>query len=61
MCEVLDRAEARGEAHGMAIGELNGMVKCVRDLMDIGFTLEKALETFHLTGEMREKVIAALN
>ena len=47
MCEVLDRAEARGEARGQAIGEARGKA--------IGEAMGEA------RGEARGKAIGALN
>jgi len=51
MCEVLDRAEARGEARGQAIGEARG--KAIGEAM--GEARGKAI------GEARGKTIGALN
>ncbi len=45
MCEVLDRAEARGESRGIAIGESRGIIKgTVATLLRLGMETAQVLE-----------------
>lgn len=45
MCEVLDRAEARGESRGIVIGESRGIIKgTIATLLRFGIETERVLE-----------------
>ena len=65
MCEVLDRAEAKGEAKGIDIGEAKGIDKArlesIKNLMkNVGWTIQQAMDALGIPKSEQSKYIAEL-
>lgn len=57
MCEVLDRAEARGESRGEARGELKG---AVRAYLDVKIPIEEIAEKLNISVEEVQNIADTL-
>ena len=59
MCEFLDRVEARGEARGVAIGEVRGAVKIYHEEMNLppSEIVKKIMVRFSLDQSTAEKYV----
>ena len=61
MCEVLDRAEARGEERGISIGEARGELKgAVRAYLDVKVPIEEIAEKLNISVEEVQKIADTL-
>lgn len=61
MCEVLDRAEARGEERGISIGEARGELKgAVRAYLDVKVPIEEIAEKLNISVEEVRKIVDTL-
>ena len=57
MCEVLDRAEARGEERGISIGEARGELKgAVRAYLDVKVPIEEIAKKLNISVEEVQKI-----
>ena len=62
MCEVLDRAEARGEARGEAHGMERGLVQSIRSLREtLKLTTQQAMDALQIPQSEREHYLTLLN
>ena len=61
MCEVLDRAEARGEERGISIGEARGELKgAVRAYLDVKVPIEEIAKKLNISVEEVQKIADTL-
>ena len=61
MCEVLDRAEARGEERGISIGEARGELKgAVRAYLDVKVPIEEIAKKLNISVEKVQKIADTL-
>ena len=65
MCEVLDRAEARGEERGIAIGEAKGIeqtrLENIKNVMEgLKFTAQQAMNLLKIPVEEQSKYLSML-